>query len=365
MGNQYSHNPTKQRYNTRSFGQVYLQIDPRAYYEQETITGNIYLDLYQPYGKAKMVVQFKGKEKCHFIEYVDRKWGGDSDLSFTTTSEIHSKNKGELYQSTFTICTWENLQPGQHALPFSIKVPTGLFASFDYQDTVGRNSYNASILYRLEARLEPDLFNLPQIKYKQPINIRGTPVKNEQNVYQKVETPRTSLFFLSKGKTTLNVLIERDFVNYGENLIVKITVDNSQSKIDSQQVVIKLVNDLILKAELKTQNRCIVKYRKRLGSVPAGKISQENIIPIELMPGGMESSVDTGSIQSTYRLQVSLDGSAFDGSAKSCTFPIHIGCGDGAYSPIEIPANWNPIIVPNLNLALGAGSELGRVAINI
>jgi len=360
MGNEYSHNPNKQRFNTRPFGQVYLQIDPRAYYEQETISGHIYLDLYQPYGKSKMVVQFKGKEKCHFVEYITREWNKNSDFSFNVTSEYHSNNKGELYQSNFTICTWENLQPGQHAIPFSIKVPSGLFASFDYQDKVGKNIYNASILYRLEARLEPDLFNLPQIKYKQPINIRGTPPKSEQNIYQKLETPRTSFFVLSKGKTSLSVSLERDFVNYGEPLIVKIIVDNSQSQIDSQQVVVKLINDLVLKAEQRALNRKIVKFRQRLGSVPAGKISQENILSINLMPGGMESSVDTGSIQSSYRLEVSLDGSSLDGSAKSCTFPINIGCGDGAYTPIDVPANWNPRIVEKLNLAIGLGSALER-----
>jgi len=50
------------------------------------------------------VVQFKGKEKCHFIEYVDRKWGGDSDLSNTPTIQLSNDTTlAPLVKSTFRL----------------------------------------------------------------------------------------------------------------------------------------------------------------------------------------------------------------------------------------------------------------------
>lgn len=372
MGTSQSTTVEKQRPNLRPFGQIYLETDPRAYYEEEMVTGNVYLNLHRHYAKCKLTIELKGKEKSHF-EQVRRTTHDDSDCGCTTTDVSDFKSKGSLYESTFTICNWDDLEIGQYAVPFSIRLPKGLYSSFeceeirekyafdfDYSADRDKDTYKASVMYRLTARLEPAIKGLPPLKYKHQINIRGTPPKNKLEQSKMLEIPRMSLFCWSRGKTFVSIDLDRDFANYGEYLPVKLTVDNSQSNLQSEMITIKLVHSLSLKAQDRVFEERITKYKKRLAGIPAGKISQENLINIELMHGGMQSTVDAGLVRSSYELEISVGDGIFEDSANKCVIPINIGCGNGVYIPMEIPQGWNPRQVPTLNAALQVGAALEK-----
>lgn len=108
-------------------GHIFLQTDHPYAIAGDNMTGNIYLDLTQPYPAVSLDIIVKGEERCRWTERKTRTVRDSDGKSKTETYYVHHSGGREVIHQRFTIYVFQNqvAMPGQYTFPFNIAIPYG------------------------------------------------------------------------------------------------------------------------------------------------------------------------------------------------------------------------------------------------
>lgn len=168
-------------------GHMFMQTDHPYCISGENMTGNIYLDLTQPYPGVSLDIIVKGDEQCKWTERKTRTVRDGEGKSRTETYYVYHHGSREVIHQRFTIHVFPNqvAMPGQYAFPFNIAIPYGCPSSAYF---TGTESAVASIRYSIKAVLQPNVIvHIREMSYKQSLIVREKPPHIEENVYSSAE----------------------------------------------------------------------------------------------------------------------------------------------------------------------------------
>ena len=168
-------------------GHIYIQPDHPYAISGENMTGNVYMELKQPYPAVSLDIIIKGDEHCKWTERRRRTTRGRRGRTRTHTHFIHHSGHRQIVHQRFTIFLFHNqvALPGQYTFPYSISIPHGCPSSAYF---TGSDSAVASVKYHLTACLQPNsAINIKPMSFKQVLIVREMPPQIEQNVFSKAE----------------------------------------------------------------------------------------------------------------------------------------------------------------------------------
>lgn len=191
-------------------GHIYLQLDFPYSISGENTTGNIYLELGQPFPAVSLDIEMKGEEKCKWTETKTRTITRDGKSETETYYEYHHGHREVIHQR-FTIFTFNQgvALPGQYTFPFNIVVPYGCPSSAMYS---GSDSAIASIKYSIKVVLQPNVTTrIREMKFKQTLIVREKPQNVGENLFSSISMNINSCCCCcSKGNASLETNFEKD-----------------------------------------------------------------------------------------------------------------------------------------------------------
>jgi len=376
-------------------GNLFLQTDKSAYMGGETVTGKLYLNLFNQYPGNKVFLKLKGKEFCAFTQtqsqsYTENENGvqvtkhRDIDVPYDETREV--------IKMIVPMLSWAVLLPGQYTIPFAFMLPADLPSTFHQEG----NKYIGDISYVLTAIMEPPMSGQKKIKHKQAFVVRQ-PIKSAmQGVGSDVKNELKCCGCQSMGSVTLKAKFEKNFYAPGEVAQVILQLDNTESKAANEAINFSLKQKLTMKAKGKEETKDFVKVQRSLTEgVPVGAVSDSNFIALNLPPFKAEewspiktidllkhlqslkdnndvlNSATRGKfITSEYYLEVAcpMNGCCLNIPAISC--PIEIYYPDIQLTQPQIPQGWAPQEMGVVNLSMTGpsvtlSSSKANVSINV
>ncbi|CAD8174482.1 unnamed protein product [Paramecium octaurelia] len=220
------------------FGSMMIRTEKSVYFAGDVVKGNIYLHIIKP-GYHGNVVQFSivGKEKTQ--------WTSGQKQSRTTH---HGKNL--FHRDTFVIHTFlnQNQMVGQYVFPFELHLQPNLPGSFE-----SRYGVLASLNYKVKARIVSASKSINDVKHKQDIILRQ-PIKEILQVSSKQVTANlTTWCCKQQGSSTISAKVEKNLYIPGEFVQITYDIDNSDCKLNIENIDVNIVNRLTLKSNSGTQ----------------------------------------------------------------------------------------------------------------
>lgn len=167
-------------------GHIFMQTDHPYAISGENMTGNIYIDLQQPYPAVSLDIVIKGEEKCRWTERKTRTVRDHEGKTRTETYYVHHHGSRQVIHQRFTIYVFPNqaAMPGQYTFPFNIAIPYGCPSSAFFS---GPESAVASIKYSIKAILQPNVVvRMKEMDFKQTLMIREKPAYVENDLFSSV-----------------------------------------------------------------------------------------------------------------------------------------------------------------------------------
>lgn len=223
-------------------GEVTLTLDQPHFYAGEKLTGNIHIELSQPYPAQSLYIKLKGKEKMYWKQGKHSHTSNDMDV-------WDIKEHLKWYKKTYDydakpkyidrdVCIKEfdePLLPGQHDFPFSVLIPNNIPSSTRFK---GKNDSKAFIEYFITVMLKPNKnVKIKDLKLEKPLLIAQKPV---EVLYDQVQTKEENIkkfaFVGRKGRTRLITKLAKNCIAPRETLNVKIDIDNTECGEDIKSV---------------------------------------------------------------------------------------------------------------------------------
>jgi sporulation-control protein spo0M len=381
MGNENSISGGKNYQEASQYGGIFFRLSNNVFFPGDTVTGEVYLDLRQPYPGDKLCFEIKGEEYAKWVDRERRtrtKPDGTLDVYYVnvTREAKHSIIKQEL-----TIYDWASgqiIQPGQYNFPVSFKVPQGLPGSFFFMG----GSTVAEIEYDVEAFLKPERANVPKLKHKRDVvvreNLQGTIQQKEVTITKPLKT----WCCVDSGTVVMKTSFEKSAYAPGEEARVITEVDNSKCSLCIQNMFFSLNQTISLTAGAHHRSFPFNIRSLDLGGAQPGECFKGDsckIGSIQLPPGQEGRSRDyrgenaeisdapldpkmflTPSthgrlVKSDFHLTVScnIDGCLCCDSPPSTSLPVQIY--SAARMPVpdpKPPVNWAPQQMPTTNLTI-------------
>ncbi|CAK76379.1 unnamed protein product (macronuclear) [Paramecium tetraurelia] len=322
------------------FGGIMIRTEKSLYFAGDVVKGNIYLHIIKP-GYHGNVVQFSivGKEKTQW----------------TTGSGKHRRThygKNVFHRDAVVINTFldENLMVGQFVFPFELHLPSNLPGSFQYAHAV-----LASLNYKVKARVISTSKSINDIKNKQEIIIRE-PIKEILQVSSKQETANLTTWCCKKqGSSSISAKVEKNLYFPGEFVQITYDIDNSDCKLNIENVDVIIVNRLNIKSNSGSQ--CHLEFQlsalsqnglqKGLKIQPASQIGCSLQLVNTKQPQIVLTPSTTGNfVNSSYYVKIlpNFEGCTCCSSKPIVLVPITLLAvlPNDYLEPIQQPENWQP-----------------------
>ena len=352
----------KKYQDTSKYGEIYLKTDKTSYYPGETVTGHIHLNLIIEYPGNHLFVKFKGKEIVHIVRLEPR--GNHAEY-------IKYSDKNNITKKNMLAHKWETLPIGQYTIPFSFMLPHHLPASFYQQG----NKYLAFLEYQLEAFIQPNNNTDPKIKYKQPIVLKETIAQPREELPTQVITPLKTCWCCKRGSNTLKVHFEKNYYAPGDTAKVIMKLDNNNTALKNQEVILALKQTLKLIAKGKMISKVITKTQQELSGTFSDN-SLSIVLPRFPLPEDYNQQIDklkptkselknlkennnvitsttrSSLIISEFFLEVSCPMSGCCSNTPKAQCPIGIYYPDIDLPVVNPPNDWHPLTIEGVNLML-------------
>ncbi|CAI2368465.1 unnamed protein product [Moneuplotes crassus] len=356
--------------NTPKFehGDIYLQLDRPYCTSGKEMTGTIHLNLTQPFPGASLDIIIEGIERVYW--------------RCNRTSRRHIE-KNELIHQLFTIHTFRNgiVNPGQYSFPFNLVIPPNLSATCF---RISSKLPDATILYSIKAKLEPNPeYKIKEMSFKSELLMRDPIYGIKENIQSELqETIPGCLCSCSSNPIKFSVQLEKDWYYSDETLVVKWSIDNSQSQKRVANVEVKLRQRFHLKDKADYRdNTEFIKYSELFEGIGAGQstgeYSRHAEIDLSQISGfpekeGIEDAKNNsgGQLQplqpTTHSELIHIEyllfvrpvfNSAFT-HLPFCILEVKIRDREiDQYTMIQPPEGWNPVLINEVQLGVPVGGN--------
>jgi len=228
-----------------NYGQIYLKTANPFYFAGETVTGEVYLNLMQPFPGNIVSLKLKGIEMCRWEE-METRWRTNPDGTRTSYQEpIELRGHNSFYRHNFPIFIFNTnvIAPGQYCFPFCFVPGSNLPGSFFEQE----NGFTAVIKYKVKAELTNFQDSGAKLKYCQPLILRE-PIKNQMLYNVPIENAINAKTWccLSQGVSKMKCFFEKNTYCPGEQANMMCEIENSQCNLPVRNVNIRLLMNIRL-----------------------------------------------------------------------------------------------------------------------
>ena len=223
------------------FGGIHIKADRERYYPGEQFNGVIYLHLTTHFPGDSLYVRVKCTEKYIHTKvpvktlpthlYIDQP-GVTKRKIIDTRVPVHSNNG--------------NFQPGHYAFPISFLIPTTTPGSVYHEG----DNFAASIEFSVNAYLQPTDTKGHRLSHKEVLIIEERQQPQTTTTTQPRKHKNFDLkccwFLCCCGKADLTVALDREYLTPGETVDVRVTVDNTHSKLSWSHIRCDLIEEVIV-----------------------------------------------------------------------------------------------------------------------
>ena len=366
------------------FARVYLQCDQPYYSPGDTVSGNVYVEVFKIFPCQQLELKVKGTEKIKWEENApagqNPNPGEPQDPNQPIPKITYHDKKTFFFTVVPLMGFGGTLGPGQYTFPFRFPLFEHVPGTFYYQD----KEHRAKVRYVIEAKLKSMNEGIAKDqKYKTRLIVRQKPTSVAIN--QKISnTSSLCLCCVPKGTCTLEGWFERDAYLPGETCNLVVRCDNRNGQLNIQNFECKLVQTITFKTE--KGNQCSLEricHQHNYDGVPA---SQETNKTMEMqlndtsgkagMIGEYEGLNDIiqptvyGNLATcTYTLVVNP---YFEGACTCCSsrpvlrMPLYVYAPPiPNWVPFAPPSNWAPKVYEVQSVVLNVGMPSINVSANL
>lgn len=366
-----SHPNGKNHKETAKFGEIYFKLDRMSYKPGDTVSGNIYVKLLQPYPGNKLYLRFKGKEHACLV-FREKKTDFPHNYIYHDKINIAGDWNGMM------VYEWEVMKAGELVIPFSFILPSNLPPSF-YQEGW---CYFAAVIYQLIVEIYPNDEKFPRFKYRQQMIIREDVEKIPSNLSHHLETKLTCCCCFPNGSNSLRVSLEKNCFVPGETVNISLEFLNSKSDVANKKIVVALKQRLFIKAYFNRKMLyTFTKIQKELKGVkshdlkaslsidlPQFLTKEQVTVNIKTVQAGdltrlkennnALTSTTKGSIMySEYFFEISCPMEGCCSGTPKLEIPFGLCYPNTQVPVVTVPECWNPEIIPRVNLVFPLTGE--------
>lgn len=221
-------------------GHLYMQTDHPYAISGENMTGNIYIELQQPFPAVSLDIIVKGEEKCRWVERKSTTRRDNDGKTHTEHYNVYHNGSRQVIHQRFTIYVFHNqvAMPGQYTFPFNIAIPHECPSSAFFS---GSESAIASIKYSIKAVLQPNVgVHLREMVFKQNLVIREQAPNVQENLHSVSAMKINSCCCCcSKGEASLSTQFEKNAYTGLETCRAMCDINN-QASIPVQRITMKV-----------------------------------------------------------------------------------------------------------------------------
>ncbi|KRX08116.1 Immunoglobulin E-set [Pseudocohnilembus persalinus] len=331
------------------YGGIFVQTDKPYYQPGDTVTGHVYVDMHSTFPTSTIYLKVKGYEKVHFKE---KRTDDKGNVYYD-----HYKDKNQFYSHKFKLHTWgSNIPAGQFSIPFSFVLQDHLPGTF-YEDDQP-NNYTTSIRYTIKSETDvPKGFD--KLKNKQELVVREKVKGASKPAEGEMIKDTKTWCCISQGESKIKSYFEYNSYMPGETANIITEIDNSQCKLNIENVVGELIKVVKLQAKSHNFRKELSVSSTKFGKIDAGetKLGEKALrTPVTLISSGkpIQPSTNGSLVQCNYYLRVSSDMEGVTCCAEdpNVRIPIQIVAPPPTnYGKVEQPANWNPQSLGNVNIS--------------
>ena len=344
---------------TTPHGQIFLRTTNPFYIAGENVTGEIYLNLTQPFQGNTIYLKVKGEENCRWEEQ-ETHWRTNPDGTRTSYTEtVYHKGENNFYRHKFPVfCfNYPTIPPGQYCFPFSLALQSNLPGTFYETEP----HFTAGIKYKIKVELCFSHNNETALKYSQPLIIRE-PIKNQMMFNVPVENSINAKTWccLAQGLSKIKCFFEKNTYCPDELANMICEIDNSQCNLSVRNVNIQLIMNIHLKTNhgrerhfsetvnsfdlpgIGARQTALNDQRKIAGMYLTNKVRSRPIQP----------STSGNFVRCEYVLAVKtvLDGVTCCTADPEVRIPLTIFAAPLAnFNQVVAPQNWSPQVMPVYN----------------
>lgn len=232
MGNDESHGQfiPNTNYNANPQCPLKIRLDKEMYFQEETITGHIWLEFAYPVVLSDIRLNFVLNEYWLIKE--------SEENVLTNKHEVILLSSFLNIKSFFNLNSpLINLLPGQYTFPITISIPKDIQPSFEYSHK--NRQYN--VRYSLIADTISDY-----AKYQAVCNviIKSRPkVLNLPLMYSSCVNVHSWSFF-NQGSVVMNVSYPTNNYKMGDEIPLKIFIDNTRGNMKTHSVIVYLIRKI-------------------------------------------------------------------------------------------------------------------------
>lgn len=294
---------------SRLFGQtdlIYIHTDRQQYYAGELVSGQMILSVVHGLNVDGVFLKIYGNEEVEFdaarVKETKNSDGKKEYVHYTErvrASKTFFRRKYCIYSQKCTLTS------GNFVFPFQFRLDAKLPGTFEIYNHKSFSQYaTANITYRVEAEVAVPGLLTPNLRHSQDILICEPlrAVLMASDTYK--ETKVTFLCCIPKGNVSMTANIDKNAYAPGESVQLRLIIDNSQSRVDLDCLVLRLSSKISLHAsgDEATCSGTVVKASS--AGVKAGERA-DRFIQLSLPPD-LEPSTSSDLISCEYVLNVIL-----------------------------------------------------------
>lgn len=319
---------------------IFIHTDKQQYYHGEVVNGTINLAVNTPMHVDAVYLKFKGVQECHF-EYQESYKEGDQTKYRTRTARESDRFVHRRYQIYSYKCTLAN---GSFCFPFSFVIDSNLPGTFECRES----TYGGSVYYELEAEVAVPGMLTPNLRHSQELII-NQPLNQQMQATDTFKQAKvTFLCCIPKGEVGMAANIDRNAYAPGDQVNLRLQVDNSNSQVNLEAASLKLHRTLTLRAEGRSFSTTQTVCKAKSMPIAAGE-QTDRFIQVGI-PHRSEPSTDGHLVNNSYSLEVCL--SVPWSPNVRINQPVQI------YQPArptfvvvpQMPPNWQPQMMPVVQL---------------
>ena len=212
-----------------------IYLNNNIYFPGETFKGKLFLKSGNFFEKGIIIYEIYGQEKINEINKYN----------------IECNNSTKIYYISLEYPNLINYSLSNGIeIPFEIILPSYILPSFEY--SINKNNYGYIKYY-----LQVEISELNLIKQKFII-IRRPNIKLNSPLIFKSERNEKMLGIFNKGCPILNASFDKNYYYFNEEIIVKISYNNNNSKFNIKNINVKLIRNIIFKLKENNENKNII-----------------------------------------------------------------------------------------------------------
>ena len=206
------------------YGAVLLQLENPICISGEQLRGAFIVNIYRAYPVEEVSVTIKGEE------IITKKGRMSRTPVIIQTMPMNIPH----YNSV--------IQPGQYILPFIFNIPLTCPSAID---TICVRNARGRIEYSVTGKIQGHDKGIPEMAYMLPF-IVNQPILFENDCLTSDKQKVTGYFWRKKGTTSLEVVMAKNGLYAGEQMFLKVNIDNSQCDCDIAEVKAHLYEEITL-----------------------------------------------------------------------------------------------------------------------